>query len=118
MLENFRQQALQVDLSACLLFFPAMVLPDSTFSLYLSVCLPVYLFMLSVGPCHSKQLLGSCMLPSVVNPIGSVITLDSVKQGHCLHRSVLRYTFSPWMNCCAEPGKMPGLYRCCIRYSM
>ena len=46
MLENFRQQALQVGLSACLLFFPAMLLPDSTFSLYLSVCLPVYLFML------------------------------------------------------------------------
>ncbi len=63
MLENFRQQALQVGLSACLLFLPAITSARLDVSLYLSLCLSVSLFVLVVSPCHSKQLLGSCMLP-------------------------------------------------------
>ncbi len=35
------------------------------------------------------------MLTSVVDPTDAVITLVSVKQGHCLHVSLLRYAFSP-----------------------
>ncbi len=66
MLENFRQQALQVRLSACLLFLPAITCARLNASPYLSVCLSVSLFVLVVGPCCSKQVLGSCMLPPLL----------------------------------------------------
>ena len=71
MLENFRQQALQVSLSACLLFLPAIVFARLNISLYLALCLSVSLFVSAVGPCHSRQLLGSCMLPSIVDAMMS-----------------------------------------------
>ncbi len=72
-------------------------------SVCVSVCIGCWsmLFQTSAWIMHAP--------PPFVDLICGLATLNKVQQGHCLHRSDLRYTFSPWMYCCAEPGKMPGL---------